>query len=167
MLWSHENLFGVWLCRTNRVILGLMTNSLAPSPAAAMGGLLAVATIPLHFLLSKTQSEQIAAVLAAVIGAIYIGFSLQKGDRVQIVTELTVVTEFFAAALAGIWVTPWILPVALAAHGIWDYARHRGLMLASIPSKLVAMPLGHPPFCAVADWVAAASLAVEPACLNA
>ncbi|MGB6325448.1 MAG: hypothetical protein WBG11_06630 [Methylocella sp.] len=144
-----------------------MTNSLAPSPAAAMGGLLAVATIPLHFLLSKTQSEQIAAVLAAVIGAIYIGFSLQKGDRVQIVTELTVVTEFFAAALAGIWVTPWILPVALAAHGIWDYARHRGLMLASIPSKLVAMPLGHPPFCAVADWVAAASLAVEPACLNA
>ncbi|MGB6176775.1 MAG: hypothetical protein WBF43_10680 [Methylocella sp.] len=140
-----------------------MTNSLARSPAAAMGGPLAVATIPLHFLLSKTRSEQVAA----VIGAIYIGFSLQKGDRVQIATELTVATGLFAAALAGIWVTPWILPVALAAHGIRNYARHQGLMLASIPSKLVAIPLWHPPFCVVAGRVAAASLAVEPACLNA
>jgi hypothetical protein len=119
-------------------------------------------------LLSKTQSEQFAALLLAVIGAIYIGFSLQKGNRFQIVTELTVAPGFFAAALVGLWVTPWIVPVAYAVHGIWDYAHHRGSRLASMPSRLVPIPLGYPPFCAFADWVVAASLAVmwSPAGLN-
>jgi hypothetical protein len=50
-----------------------MTISFARSPAG-IGAQLAVATIPLHLLLTKTQSEQFAAVLLAVIGAIYIGF---------------------------------------------------------------------------------------------
>jgi hypothetical protein len=144
-----------------------MTNSFARSPAAAIGALLAAATIPLNLLLSRTQPEQFAAVLLAVIGAIYIGFSLQKGTRAHIATELTVAAGFIAAALAGLWVTPRIVPVAWAAHGIWDYAHHQGSRLASIPSRLVAIPLWYPPFCAVADWVAAASLAAEPACLNA
>jgi hypothetical protein len=135
-----------------------MTNSFARSPAAAIGALLAMATIPLHLLLSKTQSEQFAAVLIAVAGAIYIGFSLQKGNLAQIATELTVATGFIAAALAGLWVTPWILPVAWAAHGIWDYAHHQGSKLASVPSRLAAIPLWYPPLCAVLDWVVAASL---------
>jgi hypothetical protein len=83
-----------------------------------------------------------------------------KGHPRQIATELTVAMGFLAAALAGLWVTRWILPVAGAAHGIWDYAHHRGSRLASIPSSLLAIPLWYPPFCAVADWGVAASLAV-------
>ncbi len=147
-------------CGTNWVSFTPMTNSFSRSPAAAMGALLAVATIPLHLLLSKTQSEQFAAVLLAACGAIYIGFSLQKGNLAQIATELTVATGFIAAALAGLWVTPWIVPVAWAAHGIWDYAHHQGSKLASIPSRLVPIPLWYPPVCAFADWVVAASLSV-------
>ncbi|MDQ6702547.1 MAG: hypothetical protein M3Z96_05320 [Pseudomonadota bacterium] len=101
------------------------------------------------------------------MAAIYIGFRLKKGSRALIATELTVAEGFLAAALAALWVTPWIVPVAYAAHGIWDYAHRQGSRLASIPSKLVAVLLWYPPFCAVADWEAAASLAVQPACLNA
>lgn len=149
-----------WRCGTSWVIFLPMTNSFLRSPAAAIGALLGAATIPLNLLFSQTQSEQFAAVILAMMGAIYLGFSLQTGTRSQIATELTVATGFFAAALAGLWVTPWILPVAWAAHGIWDYAHHQGSRLASIPSKLVAIPLWWPPFCAVADWVVAASLAV-------
>ena len=78
----------------------------------------------------------------------------------QIATELTVGTGFFAGALAARWVTPWIVPVAYVAHGIWDYAHHQGSKLASVHLKLVAIPLWYPSFCAVYDWVAAASLAV-------
>jgi hypothetical protein len=137
-----------------------MTNSFARSPAAAIGALLAVATIPLNLILSKAQSEQFAAVILAVMGAIYVGFGLQKGDRAQIATELTVATGFITAALAALWVTPWIVPIAYVAHGIWDYAHHQGSKLASIPLELVAIPLWYPLFCAVYDWVAAASLAV-------
>jgi hypothetical protein len=137
-----------------------MTNSFARSPAAAIGALLGAATIPLNLLLSKTQPEQFAAVLLAVIGAIGIGFSLQEGNRAQIATESAVATGFVAASLAGLWVTPWLVPVAYAAHVIWDYAHPASLMLAFIPSTLVAIPLSYSPFCAVADWVVAASLAV-------
>ena len=99
---------------------------------------------------------------------IYIGFSLQKGNRFPIVTELTDALGFFAAALVGLWVTPWIVPVAYAAHGIWDYAHHRGSRLASMPSRLVTIPLWYPPFCAFADGVGGGILGgyVEPAGLN-
>ena len=78
-----------------------MTNSFARSPAAAIGALLAMATIPLHLLLSKTQSEKFAAELIAVTSAIYVGFSLQKGNLAQIATELTVATGIHCRCLGG------------------------------------------------------------------
>ena len=135
-----------------------MTLSFARS-STGIGAQLAVATIPLHLLLTKTQSEQFAAVLLAVIGAIYIGFGQQQGSRRQIATELTAAIVFIAAALAAIWSTPWIIPFAYVVHGIWNYAHLQGLKLASLYSKFV-IPAWYPPFCAVYDWVAVVSLAV-------
>jgi hypothetical protein len=103
-------------CRKNRVIFRHMTNSFARSSAAAVGALLAVATIPFLLLLTKAQWEQFAAMILAAMGAIYIGFGLQKSNRAQIATELTVGTGFFTAALAALLVTPWIVPVAYVAR---------------------------------------------------
>jgi hypothetical protein len=60
--------------------------------------MLAVATIPLLLLLSKMQPEQFGTSIPAVMAARYIGFRLQKGNRVQVAAKLTVVTGFFAAA---------------------------------------------------------------------
>ncbi|HZM08448.1 MAG TPA: DUF6010 family protein [Methylocella sp.] len=136
-----------------------MTLSFARS-STGIGAQLAVATIPLHLLLTKTQSEQFAAVLLAVIGAIYIGFGLQQGSRRQIATELTAAIVFIVAALAAIWSALWIIPFAYVVHGIWDHAHHQGLKLASLYSKFVSIPAWYPPFCAVYDWVAVVSLAV-------
>jgi hypothetical protein len=92
-------------------------------------------------------------VLLAGIGAIYVGFGLQTGNRAQIMMELTVALGFFSAALAGLWFTPWVVPAAYVMHGIWDYAHHKG-------SRFAPIPLWYPPFCAVFDWVAAGFLAV-------
>jgi hypothetical protein len=83
-------------CGTNGVSFPPMSN-FALSPAA-IGAVLAVATTPLHLLISRMQSEQFAAEILAVTAAVYIGFRLQKGNRVQIAAELTSVTGFFAAA---------------------------------------------------------------------
>jgi hypothetical protein len=126
-----------------------MANLLTWLPVT-IGAVLAIAMIPLHLLVSKTQSEQFAALLLAAIGAIYVEFGQQTGSRAQIVMELTVARGFLSAAVAGLWVTPWIVPAAYSIHGIWDYA-HNGARLAPIPSW-------YPPFCAVYDWVAAAGL---------
>ncbi|MGH6847397.1 MAG: hypothetical protein ACREC0_08145 [Methylocella sp.] len=54
---------------------------------AAIGAVLAVGTIPLHLLLSKIKWEQPTAEILALIAAIYVGFRLQKGNRVQIAAE--------------------------------------------------------------------------------
>jgi hypothetical protein len=129
----------------------LMVNIFVRSPASS-GAFLAVATTPLLLLLSKTKSEQFAAVLLAFIGAIYVGFGLQTGTRTQIITEWTVALGFFGAAMVGLWVTPWIVPAAVM-RGFWDYAHHQNSRLAPIPSW-------YPPFCAVLDWVAAAILTI-------
>jgi len=63
-----------------------MANFLTRLPAA-IGAVLAIATIPLHMLISKTQAEQFSAVLLAAIGAIYVGFGLQTGNCARIVTD--------------------------------------------------------------------------------
>ena len=64
----------------------LLANFLTRLPAA-IGALLAIATIPLHMLISKTQAEQFSAVLLAAIGAIYVGFGLQTGNCARTVTD--------------------------------------------------------------------------------
>jgi hypothetical protein len=137
-----------------------MTNSFARSPAAAIGALLAVATIPLHLLFSKMQSEQFAAVLLAVTGAIYVGFGLQKGSLSQILAEVAAAIGFFIGSLAALWVSAWVVPFAFIAHGIWDYAHHEGSKFALQSWKFTVVPRWYPPFCALYDWLAAASLAV-------
>ncbi|WP_051952792.1 DUF6010 family protein [Methylocapsa aurea] len=129
----------------------LVANSFARSPAM-IGGLASVATIPAHFFLSKLQSEQFACVLLAAIGAIYVGFALQRGSLSQIATEIAAAFGFLAAALAGLWLNVWIVPIAYVLHGAWDYAHHQG-------SKLVTIPVWYPPFCAIYDFVAALGLA--------
>ena len=136
----------------------LMVNVVVRSPASS-GAFLAVAMTPLLLLLSKTQSEQFAAVLLAFIGAICVGFGLQTGTCAQIITEWTVAHGFFGAAMVGLWVTPWIVPAAYVVHGFWDYAHHQN-------SRLAPIPLWYPPLCAVLDWVAAAILTtIWGACL--
>jgi hypothetical protein len=57
-------------------------------------------------------------------------------------------------------VSAWVVPIAYIAHGIWDYAHHEGSKFASRSWKFVVVPAWYPPFCALYDWVAAATLAV-------
>jgi 4-amino-4-deoxy-L-arabinose transferase-like glycosyltransferase len=110
---------------------------------AAIGAVLALAAVPLPLYLSKTHSEEFAAVFLAAACAVYIGFGLQKGNQSQMATEILAGAGFFAAALAGLWVSAWIVPIALAAHGIWDYAHHQNSKLTFKSCKswrFVAVP---------------------------
>jgi hypothetical protein len=125
---------------------------------AAIGAVLAIATVPLNLLLSK---EQFDALLLAAMGAIYARFALQKGNLSQIAAEVAAATGFFAGALAALWVSAWVVPVAYIALGIWDYAHHEGSKLAPRSWRFVVIPTWYPPFCAICDWIAAVSLAVS------
>jgi len=125
---------------------------------AAIGAVLAIATFPLHLSLTKLQSEQFAAVILAMMGAIYAGFGLQKGNLSQIVAEVAAAIACFVGSLAALWVSAWVVPIAYIAHGIWDYAHHEGSKLALRSWRFVVIPAWYPPLCAAADWAWAAFL---------
>ncbi|MDO8422507.1 MAG: hypothetical protein Q7S99_10140 [Parvibaculum sp.] len=119
--------------------------------AGLIGAVLGLASLPIHLLISHEQSVQLAGVVIAVIGAIYVGFALQLGSIRQISVEIGAACLFLGAALIGIWGNPWVIPVAYAAHGMWDFAHHEH-------SKFTKIPHWYPPFCAVVDWVIATGL---------
>ncbi|MDF0489940.1 hypothetical protein PX554_17530 [Sphingomonas sp. H39-1-10] len=68
-----------------------------------VGIVLSLATLPLHLVLDARQSVDLSAIVVAVIGAIYVGFALQRGSVVQTVAEALVATGFVTVALAGLW----------------------------------------------------------------
>ena len=125
--------------------------SVRPATAATIGGGLALATLPLHLLLSHNNSVVLAGLLLAAIGAIYIGFGLRDGRLGNVTIEITVGTLFIVAAAIGLAVQPWAIPAAFVAHGLWDAAHHRLVD--------TTMPRWYIPFCAVYDFVFAAGLA--------
>ncbi len=125
------------------------TRHLAPT----IGGAFALASLPLHVWLTRGASIELAAVSLAAIGAVYAGFGLQGGTRRQAGGEVAVALAFVAVSLTGLWVSPWAIPAAFAAHGFWDLAHHDH-------ATLVAVPRWYPPFCAVYDCIFAAGLTI-------
>ena len=119
--------------------------------APSVGGLLALASLPLHVAITRWHSVELAAVTLAAVGAIYAGFGLQRGSVPQASGEVAVALVFIATALAGMWSVPLLIPAAFAAHGAWDMLHHAD-------SRLVTVPRWYPPFCAVYDWTFAAGL---------
>ncbi|MGH9892906.1 MAG: DUF6010 family protein [bacterium] len=117
---------------------------------------LSLISLPIHALLDDERSIELASVVVAVIGAIYAGFAIQGGTVCQMVIEGLVASLFLAGALAGLWCTPWVIPVAYVLHGIWDALHHR----SNGHRDLVMIPRWYPPFCAVYDWIFAIGLAL-------
>ena len=70
--------------------------------AGLIGAVLGLASLPIHLLISHEQSVQLAGVVIAVIGAIYVGFALQLGSIRQISVEIGAACLFLGAALIGI-----------------------------------------------------------------
>jgi hypothetical protein len=97
------------------------------------GSGLAVLSLPLH------------------LAGVYLGFAFADGRLSVITTELFVALGFTGAALAGVSLWPAWTPIAIAAHGFWDWAHHH----ERVPTR---MPRWYVPFCAIYDWIYAAGL---------
>ncbi|TFU03135.1 hypothetical protein EUV02_08035 [Polymorphobacter arshaanensis] len=121
-----------------------------PATAGTIGAVLALATLPLHLLVTHATSVVLAALAVSAVGAIYIGFALRDGRGRNIGIECVVGMLFFAAGALGLLVTPWAIPAAFVAHGLWDAAHHRLVD--------TQMPRWYIPFCAVYDFVFTAGL---------
>jgi hypothetical protein len=114
------------------------------------GGLLAIATLPLHWFRSIPESIEAAAWAVVIIGAIYVGFAIHDGRRGIIGIEAGVAGLFAIAAYGTLYWSPWIAVAAFVAHGLWDLAHDH-----NVTTK---MPRWYIPMCAFYDWVFAAGL---------
>lgn len=86
-----------------------------------------------------------------VIAPVYIGLAVADGRPVVVAAEVGVASGFIIAAAVAITSSPWIVVIALVAHGIKDLLQHR--------THFVANTRWWPPFCLVVDFVAAAVIA--------
>lgn len=93
------------------------------------------------------------ALSVAIIAAIYIGFAVADGRSFVIATEVAVAAAFVVLAALAINAAPWLIVIALVAHGIKDTWQHR--------TQFVANTRWWPPFCLVVDFVAAALIAIR------
>ena len=116
-------------------------------PAIA-GGLLFIATAPVHFIVDQDVSIAIAAVTLSLIGGAYIGFGAQANELRTMILELLFAAFFGLAALTGLMWHWAAIPFGLAIHAGWDLLHHKPLFGASVPRCYI-------PFCVVYDLSAA------------
>lgn len=124
--------------------------------AVAVGAVSSVATLPLHLVLPHEVSVAMAAVVLAVIGAIYIGFALMEPSLRVVVVEGSVGTTFIGFALLGLLWWSFAIPIAYALHGAWDLLHHRNRNFR----ELARPPRWYPPFCVTFDWIFALGISL-------
>jgi hypothetical protein len=86
-----------------------------------------------------------------VIGALYVLFAAMGGSAHALVFELLGGAVFLIAAIVGFKSSLWIVAVALAAHGIFDFFHGWMIQNAGVPSWW-------PGFCSTYDVTAAVYL---------
>ena len=121
-----------------------------------MSGIVLGMTLGLpHFLFNADVSSAIAGLTLALIAGVYIGFAISEKREMVIVHETAVATMFTLAAFGALFVSPWITPAALTAHGVWDLLHeHDRESLANPPSW-------YPRFCCATDLSLAAAISAS------
>jgi hypothetical protein len=87
------------------------------------------------------------------IAALYVLFGTIDGTPAVIATEIACMTPFFALALLGFRRSLWVVVVALAGHGVYDFVHARFIQDAGVPPWW-------PEFCLAYDATAALYLAM-------
>ena len=108
------------------------------------------AAVPVGFF--WLEPVTVLALSIVLIAAIYIGFAVADGRPAVIAVETVVAAGFVVVGAAAITGTPWLLVIALAAHGCKDLWQEH--------SHFVRGTRWWPPFCAAVDFSAASIIAV-------
>jgi hypothetical protein len=113
-----------------------------------------VSLVP-HFFLTPAMSLGFAAILLGIVAGVYFGFAVTNGNNLQQQIEFNVAFLFAIAALLGLGVSPWFIPAAFLAHGLWDFAHHNRATLG-----LVSIPQWYIPWCVIIDCIVGFGLIV-------
>jgi hypothetical protein len=101
-----------------------------------------------HFFSFTRHVACLAPILLGVVAGVYFGFGVMRGNNVQQQIEFNVSFLFAFAALLGLGISPWFIPAAFLADGLWDFAHHN-----SVNSRLVSIPQWYIPWCVIIDVI--------------
>ena len=120
--------------------------------ALLVGALLALAVGVFATTLRLDRDRAFYPTVMIVIALYYVLFAVMGGSNEALVIESLVATVFVAAAASGFRSSLWLVVVALAAHGVFDFFRGEAIANPGVP-------IWWPEFCLTYDVTAAAYLA--------
>jgi hypothetical protein len=120
--------------------------------ALSVGALLALAVGIFATSLGLDRERAFYPTVMIVIALYYVLFAIMGGSHQAFVIESLVATVFIAAAAFGFRSSLWLVVVALAAHGVFDFVRGDAIANPGVPTWW-------PRFCLTYDLTAAAYLA--------
>jgi len=120
--------------------------------AIVIGVLLAGSVGVLASLIGLDRDRAFYPTVMTVIASYYVLFAVMGGSSSSLVAETVVAGAFVAIAIAGFRRTLWLVVIALAAHGVFDFVHGH---LITDPG----VPAWWPGFCLAYDVVAAGYLA--------
>jgi hypothetical protein len=118
----------------------------------AVGVVLALGVGGMATVVGLDRDRAMYPVVMLVIAAYYVLFAAMGASMPVVIIEVVVGAAFAGLALAGFKSTLWLVAIALAAHGIFDFVHP---LLYANPG----VPVWWPRFCGAYDVVAAAYLA--------
>lgn len=120
--------------------------------ALLVGALLAFAVGLLATFTGLDRDRAFYPVVTIVIGFLYSLFAVMGGSTHALILESLAGVVFLVAAVSGFKSSLWVVVVALAAHGVFDFTH--GAIIAN-----PGVPTWWPEFCLTYDVTAAAYLA--------
>jgi hypothetical protein len=117
-----------------------------------IGILLAILVCGAALLLRLDRDRRFYTAMLIVIALLYLGFAIMGKDADALRIEAAISTVFVVVAFLGFRISPWLIVVALAAHGTYDITHHFFFQNRGVPGW-------YPGFCMTYDVVAAAIFA--------
>jgi hypothetical protein len=122
-----------------------------------IGTILAILVCGAALLLRLDRDRRFYTAMLIVIALLYVMFAIVGKDAGALPVEAAISTVFVIVAFLGFRISPWLLVVALAAHGTFDFTHHYFFENRGVPAW-------YPGFCMTYDVVAAALLGTSLVC---
>jgi hypothetical protein len=116
-----------------------------------IGTILAILVCGAALLLRLDRDRRFYTAMLIVIALLYVMFAILGKDAAALPVEAAISTFFVGVAILGFRVNPWLIVVALAAHGTFDFTHQHFFQNRGVPGW-------YPGFCLAYDVVAAAIL---------
>ena len=120
--------------------------------ALAVGALLALAVGLFATAVGLDRDRSFYPTVTIVIASLYALFAVMGGSTNALVLDSVAGLAFLAAAVVGFRSSLWVVVLALAAHGVFDFVHSRVISNPGVPPWW-------PAFCLAYDVTAAAYLA--------